>query len=116
MRLTGFLIGGLAGMVAAAYVARKRPGMFAWASSAAGSAISGMSRGMTRKAMGAMMSRKLAHASESMHEVSHAAPKSTGASAGGGSGNAWGQIEMLLNADPSVKAQVDEIKADAKPH
>lgn len=105
-------------MVAAAYVARKRPGMFAWASSAAGSAISDMSRGMTRKAMGAMMGRKLEHASHSMREASsHHAPKSAGASAGRGSGNNWGQIEMLLNADPSVKAQVEEIKADAtKPH
>ncbi|AZN40693.1 hypothetical protein [Paenibacillus albus] len=112
MRLTGFLIGSLAGMAAAAYVARKRPGMFAWASSAAGQAVSGMSRGMTRKAMGAMMSRQFTN------EASHAVPKHTGGSAGGGSGkDSWSQIEMLLNSDPSVKQQVDDIKAEAaKPH
>ncbi|WP_308639113.1 hypothetical protein [Paenibacillus silvisoli] len=107
MRWTGFLIGSLAGMAAAAYVARRRPGMFAWATSAAGTAVNGM----TRRAMGAVISRKFG----ARDAVQHAAPKRTDASAKG-SGDAWGQIELLLNSDPGVKEQVDQIKAEAKPH
>ncbi|SFS81979.1 hypothetical protein [Paenibacillus sp. BC26] len=106
MKLSGFLIGGLAGMAAAAYIAKKRPGMFAWASSAAGTAVNGM----TKRAMGAVISRKFGG-----DMVQHAAPKHSDASAKG-SGNAWGQIELLLNSDPGVKEQVDQIKAEAKPH
>ncbi|RAP76414.1 hypothetical protein [Paenibacillus montanisoli] len=106
MKWSGFLIGSLAGMAAAAYVAKRRPGMFAWASSAAGNAVNGM----TRRAMGAVISRKFDR--EAVH---HAAPKRSGASAKE-SGDAWGQIEVLLNSDPGVKEQVDQIKAEAKPH
>lgn len=105
MKWSAFLLGGIAGMATAAYVAKKRPGMFAWATSAAGQAMTGVSR----RAMGAMVSRKFGH------EMAQSAPKHSGGSAGG-SGAAWGQIEMLLNSDPDIKSQVDEIKAEAKTH
>ncbi|QHT60509.1 hypothetical protein GXP70_11565 [Paenibacillus lycopersici] len=105
MKWSVFLLGGLAGAAAAAYVAKKRPGMFAWATSAAGHAVTGVSR----RAMGAMVNRRFGM------ETMHSAPKRSSVSAKE-SGAAWGQIEMLLNSDPGVKQQVDEIKAEAKTH
>ncbi|NBD22614.1 hypothetical protein [Paenibacillus glycinis] len=105
MKWSVFLLGGLAGAATAAYVAKKRPGMFAWATSAAGQAMTGVSR----KAMGAVVSRKFGG------EMAHSSPKHSGVSARDSAG-AWGQIEMMLNNDPGVKEQVDEIKADAKTH
>ncbi|WP_219836506.1 hypothetical protein [Paenibacillus sp. R14(2021)] len=106
MKWSGFLIGALAGAATAAYMAKKRPGMFAWASSAAGNTMTGFSK----RAMGAMLSRKFG--SDASHDVS---PKHSSVSAKE-SGNAWGQIEMLLNSDPSVKDQVEDIKSEAKTH
>ncbi|QHW30214.1 hypothetical protein GZH47_04725 [Paenibacillus rhizovicinus] len=105
MKWSVFLLGGLAGVAAASYVARRRPGMFAWATSAAGQAMTGVSR----KAMGAMVNHKFGG------EKMHSAPKQSSGSARE-SGGAWGQIEMLLNSDPGVKQQVDEIRAEAKTH
>ncbi|MFC4808460.1 hypothetical protein [Paenibacillus sp. GCM10023250] len=104
MKWSAFLIGGLAGAAAAAYVAKKRPGMFAWATSAAGMAMSGVSR----RAMGAVVNRKFG-------EARHASAKHTESSARDSAG-AWGQIEMMLSSDPSLKNQVDAIRSEAKTH
>ncbi|SFI56410.1 hypothetical protein SAMN02799624_01396 [Paenibacillus sp. UNC496MF] len=104
MKWSVFLLGGLAGAAAAAYVAKKRPGMFAWATSAAGMAMSGVSR----RAMGAVVSRKFG---EARHASAAHAEGAARDSAG-----AWGQIEMMLNSDPGLKHQVDAIKSEAKTH
>ena len=54
MKWTGFLLGSLVGMAGAAYVAKKSPGMFAWASSAAGE----MWTGMRGKAVNGVINRQ----------------------------------------------------------
>jgi hypothetical protein len=103
MRWTGFLVGGLVGAVAAAYVARTRPGMFAWASSAAGNAWSGMAG----RALDAAVNRKFGTAT--------AAPGAPAASPAK-SGEAWGQIQTIVNSDPAVKKEAQEIMAEAGKH
>ncbi|MFC5650846.1 hypothetical protein ACFPYJ_17355 [Paenibacillus solisilvae] len=105
MKWSGFLIGGIAGMAAAAYVAKKRPGMFAWASSAAGEAWTGM-RG---RALNAVINRKFNHAAEKT------VPKHSDLSKEH-STDAWGQITMLMNSDPEVKKEAEQIAAEAKTH
>ncbi|MBM7564457.1 hypothetical protein [Paenibacillus sacheonensis] len=105
MKWSVFLLGGLAGAAAASYMAKKRPGMFAWATSAAGQAMTSASR----KAMGAVVSRKFGG------EMMSSSPKHSNAQAKDSS-NSWGQIELMLNSDPGLKRQVDEIKAEAKTH
>jgi hypothetical protein len=103
MRWTGFLVGSLCGVVAAAYVARTRPGMFAWASSAAGS----MWSGMAGRAVETAVNRKFGTANP--------AGQAPAASAGK-SGEAWGQIQTMINNDPTVKKETQEIMAEAGKH
>lgn len=101
MRWTGFLLGSLAGAAAAAYIAKKRPGMFAWATAACANMASGL-KGRTIEAVintGAKNKSK------------HANPKTDG-SASGNSAAAWGQIEMLMNSDPAVKKEAERITAE----
>ncbi|WP_274651675.1 hypothetical protein [Paenibacillus humicola] len=101
MRWSGFLVGGIVGIAAAAYMAKRRPGMFALASSAANEAWSGMKG----SAVGAVMNRKFGDAAASAgHHAAHQ------------SGEAWGQIEKLVNSDPAVKKQANEIMSEAGTH
>lgn len=105
MRWTGFLLGSLAGMAAAAYVAKKRPGMFAWASSAAGNVWTGMSG----KALNTVINRKFNHKVENAVQNQPESSKEQ-------SNDAWGQIAMIMNSDPEVKKEVEQITAEAKTH
>ncbi|BBH21027.1 hypothetical protein Back11_23720 [Paenibacillus baekrokdamisoli] len=105
MKWTGFLIGSLAGVAAAVYVAKKRPGMFAWASSSAGEVWTGM-RG---KAFNAVINHKFDH------ETKEKTAKQTGSSKDQ-SNDSWGQIEMLVNSDPSVKREAEQIVSETKSH
>ncbi|MBW7473478.1 hypothetical protein K0T92_01815 [Paenibacillus oenotherae] len=109
MRWTGFLLGSLAGMAAAAYVAKKRPGMFAWATAACTS----MATGLKGRTIDAVISRKLGSKSSSASASTSAKEKGA---APEDSAAAWGQIEMLMNSDPTVKREAERIAAEGKAH
>ncbi|MFB9325261.1 hypothetical protein ACFFSY_04920 [Paenibacillus aurantiacus] len=103
MRMTGFIIGTITGMAAAAYLSKKRPGMVAWAGAATGDIISSMKG----KAVSAVMNRKFGQAQ------SAAQPASANSAGTANSTESWGQIEMLVNSDPEVKRQAEEIASEA---
>lgn len=102
MRLSGFIIGGLVGAAATMYVSRKRPGTFAWATSAVSNAASNM--------MGKTVSNMMNNGY--MQEASGFAPKHTDATAGR-SEAAWEQIEAIVNSDPAIKKEAEKIKAES---
>jgi hypothetical protein len=101
MKLSGFIVGGLLGAAATVYVSRRRPGTFAWASSA----ISNAASNMMGKSVSKIMNNGL------MHEAANVAPKHTDASAGR-SEAAWEQIEAIVSSDPAIKKEADKIKAE----
>jgi hypothetical protein len=105
MRWTGFLVGSLFGVAAAAYVAKTRPGMFAWASSA-------MWSGMAGRAVEAAVNRKFGTAAQGAQMPGAPMP----AASAGKSGEAWGQIQTMVNNDPAVKRETQEIMAEAAKH
>ncbi|MDQ0058223.1 hypothetical protein [Paenibacillus harenae] len=103
MRLSGFIVGGLVGAVATMYVSRKRPGTFAWATSAVSKAASNMMGNTVSKVMNKGF----------MNEAAGAViPKHTDAAAGK-SEAAWEQIEAIVNSDPAIKKEADKIKAES---
>ncbi|MDQ6418264.1 hypothetical protein RB620_02320 [Paenibacillus sp. LHD-117] len=103
MRISGLLFGGLLGAAATLYVSRKKPGAVVWAShamsdvcaSVAGKAFSMMRGGSQWKA-----------------EAMKSAPKSSDDTAAV-SAAAWERIESFIQSDPSVKREVDKIKAES---
>ncbi|TYP77794.1 hypothetical protein [Paenibacillus methanolicus] len=101
MRMTGFIIGTITGMAAAAYLSKKRPGMVAWAGAATGDIISSVKG----KAIGAVMNRKFGQ-SQSVQ------PTSASSAGTANSAESWGQIEMLVNSDPELKRQAEEIASE----
>jgi hypothetical protein len=105
MRWTGFLLGGLAGAAAAVYMAKRRPGMFAWASTAAGEVW----EGWTSRAANAMVNRKFGN------ETMQAKPKNINGVVNN-TGEAWTQIQTLVNSDPNVKQEAEKIVAEAQSH
>ncbi|MCQ6558064.1 hypothetical protein [Paenibacillus mendelii] len=105
MKWSGFIIGGIAGMAAVAYMSKKRPGWVAWAGTAAGEAVSGMKG----RAINAVMKQKFGP------ETTVTAPKHSSASRGRNS-EAWGQIEMIMNSDPEVKREAEQIAAQNPSH
>jgi hypothetical protein len=104
MKWTGFLLGSLVGMAGAAYVAKKSPGMFAWASSAAGE----MWTGMRGKAVNGVINRQFSQAKEAAPKPSESSKES--------SDEAWGQIAMIMNSDPNIKKEAEQIASEAKTH
>ncbi|WP_132304642.1 hypothetical protein [Paenibacillus sp. BK033] len=109
MRIGGFMLGAVAGIAAAVYVSRKRPGMAAWASSSLASACSSIGRSAASMMMKRGMTKAMAAADM--------APKhsdDTAAKHGGG----WEQVEQLINSDPGLKEQASQIMAESsfKPH
>lgn len=102
MKLSGFLFGGVVGMVAALYVARKRPGTAAMASNAISSACSTIGK----RAASMMMNGKWqAKTATSVSRHSNAAGK--------GAKGDWAQIEGLINSDPKLKEQTNQILAES---
>ncbi|MBB3109252.1 hypothetical protein FHS18_001304 [Paenibacillus phyllosphaerae] len=112
MRLTGFIMGTVAGMMTAAYLSKKRPGMVAWAGAATGDMLSSVKG----KAISAVMNRKFGRETNA---ATAAAPTSTAVKTAGSSTNStdsWNQIEVLMNADPQVKAEAEEIVKENQTH
>lgn len=107
MKLSGFLFGGAVGMVAALYVARKRPGTAAMVSSAMSSACSSMGK----KAMSMMMNGKW------QAQAAASVPKHSDGNAKRSTGD-WGLIEGLIQSDPELREQTNQILAESssKPH
>jgi len=105
MKWSGFLLGSLAGAAVAVYAAKKRPGMFAWASAAAGEVWDGMKG----RAVDAVINRNFSP--DRVHDI----PKHAEASREK-SGENWVQIEELLNQDPRAKHQAEEIMKEATKH
>ncbi|WP_168119183.1 hypothetical protein [Paenibacillus sp. HB172176] len=105
MRLSSMLFGGLIGAAATLYISRKKPG----AAMRASRAVSGALSSMSGKAMSKMINMDWKHgANEAMSHV----PKPTDDTAETSAG-AWEQIEALIENDPEVKAEVDQIKAES---
>ncbi|GGD69412.1 hypothetical protein [Paenibacillus nasutitermitis] len=105
MKWSSFLLGSFAGVALSVYAAKKRPGMFAWASSAAGEVWGGMKG----KAVDAVINRNIG--SDRGHKASkHAKPTQEK------TGENWVQIEELLNQEPRAKQQVEEIMEEAAKH
>ncbi|MUT65511.1 hypothetical protein [Paenibacillus sp. NEAU-GSW1] len=103
MKLGGFLFGSVLGMAAAVYVARKRPGTAAWASAALASACS-----MVGRKTVSMMTNSANWKAQAVSS----APKRTDGTAAKSEGS-WAQIEALVNSDPKLKAQADQIMAES---
>ncbi|MGO4107444.1 hypothetical protein [Paenibacillus sp. YAF4_2] len=109
MRIGGFMLGAVAGIAAAVYVSRKRPGMAAWASSS----LAGACSSIGKSAASMMMKRGM----KMTMSASSIAPKhsdDTAVKQGGG----WEQVEHLINSEPGLKEQANEIMAESssKPH
>ncbi|MFX3633515.1 MAG: hypothetical protein ACE3L7_24500 [Candidatus Pristimantibacillus sp.] len=102
MKLSGFLFGGAVGMVAALYVARKRPGTAAMASSAISSACATMGK----KAMSMMMNGKW------QAQAATSVPKHSNGTAKSSKGD-WSQIEGIINSDPELREQTNQILAES---
>lgn len=103
MKLSGLLLGGLIGAAATLYVSRKRPGAVAWVSSA----MSDMSSSIAGKAFQAM-----AGGAKWKAEAMKSAPKPS-ADTAAASAAAWERIESFIQSDPSVKQEVEKIKAES---
>ncbi|MEK3881484.1 hypothetical protein [Paenibacillus sp. PL2-23] len=100
MKWTGLMVGGIVGAAATLYFSRKRPGAVAWAASAMSD--------MAGKSMAKML-----HASSGWkQEAAEQAPKQSDDTAVS-SAAAWEQIEAFVENDPSVKREVDKIKAES---
>jgi len=105
MRWASFVMGSIAGMAAAAYISKKRPEWMAMAGSAAGM-MSGM-KGSSNKSM---------KESGFSRNTSSSSPKRTEASAGS-SAEAWQQqVRGIIDSDPEVKKEVEEVLADSNSH
>ncbi|GKU79572.1 hypothetical protein [Paenibacillus sp. L3-i20] len=102
MKLSGLLFGGLIGAAATIYISKKRPGVFAFASSA----MTDLCSNLVNKSVTKMMR------SDWKDEVTTVVPKSTDDTAKK-SAVAWEQIELLLQSDPALKQEVDKIKAES---
>ncbi|UVI32363.1 hypothetical protein [Paenibacillus spongiae] len=105
MKWSGFIIGGIAGIAAVAYLSKRKPNWVAWAGTAAGEVMTGMKG----KAINAVMNRKFGPVPAA------SAPKRSSASAGKAS-DAWGQIEMIMNSDPAVKREAEQIASQSQSH
>lgn len=102
MKLSGMLVGGLLGAAATMYVARKRPGAFAWASSAVSDACASIVGKTMDKVISANWKK----------EAAKAAPKYSDDNVKS-SAAALEQIEAFVESDPAVKREVDRIKSES---
>jgi len=100
MKWNGFIMGGIVGVAAAAYLSRKRPGAFAWAGNATGDLMSGMKGRLIETAL----KRKFG---------SETKGKQSGTAASRSDEKSWDTIEALLNGDPEVKRQADRILSES---
>lgn len=102
MKLSGLMLGGLVGAAATLYVSRKRPDMAARASGA----VADLCASAAGKAFTMVAGRARAKA-----EAAASAPKPS-ADTAATSAAAWERIESFIQSDPSVKREVDKIKAE----
>jgi hypothetical protein len=112
MKVGGFILGGVCGIIAATYLSQKRSGGSQWAG-AAGNLMSEMKD----KAIGAALNRKFGNAEAGSGGTSAgiSAGSSSSSSAGASkSGNqSWGTIEKILSSDPEAKKQTEEIMSES---
>jgi hypothetical protein len=104
MRLSGFILGGIVGIAAAAYMSQKKPGSLAWAGNATGQLVTGMKGRIVETALTRKFGSEMASKPN--------AKQHTGSNGSGKSEESWKTIESLLNSDPEVKAAANEIMAD----
>lgn len=102
MRLRGLLLGGIIGAAATVYVSRRKPGLVAWAASAASDVCSTVAR----KSVSKIMSKGMNMGASTL------TPKPSDDTAGK-SEAAWAQIESIVNSDPALKQEADKIKAES---
>ncbi|QNK55394.1 hypothetical protein [Paenibacillus sp. PAMC21692] len=102
MKLSGLILGGIVGAAATMYVSRKRPDMAARASGA----VADMCASAAGKAFSMMAGRARMNS-----EAMKSAPKPS-ADTAATSAAAWERIESFIESDPSVKREVDKIKAE----
>lgn len=133
MRMGGFIVGGIVGMAAAAYLSKNRPGVISWMGSTTGDIVSNMRDKMMGGALnqqfGGMNSKagsagttaggtSFGNAGASMQTAgsSHTGAgtsKSSTAKASSKDSKSWNTIEMMVNSDPEVKRQADEVLASS---
>ncbi|RIX53458.1 hypothetical protein D3P08_08430 [Paenibacillus nanensis] len=102
MRMSGIMLGGLLGAAATLYLSRKRPGAMAWASSA----MSDIASKSVTKVMNGGWKKEAAAALAPKHSEDTAAKSAA----------AWEQINAIVESDPSVKREVNKIKAESSSH
>lgn len=102
MRISGFLVGGIVGIAAAAYMTRKNPGSLAWAARTTDGLVTGVKHMMIEKAL----DRKFG-------ADTRETKKQAGAQQTTGDSSSWNTIESIVNADPNVKRQAEAIMAEA---
>ncbi|RJE90012.1 hypothetical protein D3P07_07285 [Paenibacillus sp. 1011MAR3C5] len=103
MKLSGLLFGGIIGAAATMYVAKKKPATVAWAAGA----MSDMCSGIVRKSVA-----KMVNADWKKEAAAGLSPKPSDDTAGK-SAAAWEQIEAIVETDPSLKREVNKIKAES---
>lgn len=103
MRISGFLVGGLVGIAAAAYLSRRSPGSLAWAARTTDGLVSSLKLMMIEKAL----DRKFG--AEPKQADKQAAPRTSTDS----DKSSWKTIESMVNADPQLKQTADQIIAEA---
>ncbi|GGG57426.1 hypothetical protein [Paenibacillus radicis (ex Gao et al. 2016)] len=102
MRLRGFIVGGAIGAAAALYMARKRPGTAAWLSATMSNGLSKLGR----KSFSIMMMN------DWKTKAVVSAPKHTDGTAAKSEGN-WERIEAIINSDPKLKEQANQVMAES---
>lgn len=99
MRMSGIMLGGIIGAAATLYLTRKRPGAIAWASSA----MSDIASKSVTKVMNGDWKKEAAKALAPKQSENTAAKSAA----------AWEQINAIVDSDPTLKREVNKIKAES---
>ncbi|PZD93499.1 hypothetical protein DNH61_23040 [Paenibacillus sambharensis] len=126
MRMSGFLVGGIVGVMAAAYLAKRRPGSFAWVGDAASGLVAGAKSKMIENALDRKFGKEkqpnqaAAQNTAAMNNAAQStmAPNAVSGTAGSSAQNqqqdsSWNMIAQLMTSDPEVKNQAAQIMTEA---
>jgi len=98
MRMTGFILGGICGIAAAVYVARKRPAVMSW---------------MGGRVLDTALNKKFGQAGQTGKQAQAGNQGGGKAASGGNDKKAWQTIENLLQTDPKAKRETADIMASS---
>ncbi|CAM4223866.1 hypothetical protein [Paenibacillus tarimensis] len=114
MRMSGFLVGGIVGVMAAAYLAKRRPGSFAWVGDAASGLVAGAKGKMIENALDRKFGKEKQpnQAAAQNTAAQNAAFNATGSNIQS-QDSSWNMIAQLVTSDPEVKNQAAQIMTEA---